>query len=127
MSFSGNKAVVGSAVYTNQIGLCSWTGRLVGNRPYFNRSLAFKWDSIRYRYKMRKLCPTCVEDRLYTRHIISELCFVYIIILYKTRGGCSCVHIAHVPHMKLHVVARPTSTKCFNLGMLSLAGMIEHY
>ena len=50
MLFSGNRAVVGAAVYTNQIGLCSWTGALGGGDAYFNRSLAFRWKFVTYRY-----------------------------------------------------------------------------
>ena len=49
LSFSHNKAVVGAAVYTNQIGLCSWTGALGGNKPYFNKSSAYRWPFINYR------------------------------------------------------------------------------
>ena len=50
MAFSGNKALVGAAVYSNHIGLCSWTGVLGGNKEYFNDSLAFKWKFFKYRY-----------------------------------------------------------------------------
>ena len=52
MTFSSNKAVVGAAVYTNQIRLCSWTGALGGNESYFDVSSAFRWQFINYRYEI---------------------------------------------------------------------------
>ena len=55
MFFSGNRARLGSAVYTNQIGLCSWTGVEGGQRPFFNRSQAFRWKSITYRYSKNRI------------------------------------------------------------------------
>ena len=50
--FSGNKALVGSGVYTNNIDSCSWTGKLTGagDNFHFNPQLAFRWKFFNYRY-----------------------------------------------------------------------------
>ena len=48
INFTGNKAVIGSAIYTRNVALCSWSGYAP---PYFyyNTSV-LRWSSISFRY-----------------------------------------------------------------------------
>lgn len=47
VEFTNNEAVVASAVYSNNLDLCSWSSL---NEPFFNRSLAYRWKFVNYRY-----------------------------------------------------------------------------
>ena len=42
MNFQGNKAVVGSSVYANNIDLCSWIGSTT-----FDANQAFRWEFVK--------------------------------------------------------------------------------
>ena len=46
ITFTNNRAVVGSAVFMNHIDLCSWTQK---RYPYFNTSAVFNWDFVHYK------------------------------------------------------------------------------
>ena len=61
--FSGNNAIVGSAVYTNLMDLCSWSSY---QPPYFdNTSSVFRWPFISYEYV----------------HVFIELSIKYVCVL----------------------------------------------
>lgn len=48
MTFEGNNAIVGSAIYANLLGLCSWSSYYP---PHFhNTSSVFRWPFISYEY-----------------------------------------------------------------------------
>ena len=49
--FAGNRAIIGSAIYANNLDLCSWYSI---ESPYFytNRSEILRWPFISYRYKL---------------------------------------------------------------------------
>ena len=48
LTFAGNRAIIGSAIYTNNLDLCSWYSI---NSPYFytNRSEILRWPFVSYR------------------------------------------------------------------------------
>ena len=48
MVFMGNNAVVGSAIYVNELDFCAWSSYYP---PYFhNTSNVFQWPFISYKY-----------------------------------------------------------------------------
>ena len=48
MNFTGNQALAGSAIYTNELTLCSWANY---SPPYFSDThQVLRWPSIIYRY-----------------------------------------------------------------------------
>ena len=49
VKFAGNRAIIGSAVYANNLDLCSWYSY---GTPYFytNRSNVLRWPFVSYGY-----------------------------------------------------------------------------
>ena len=48
MNFTGNRAVIGSAIYTSNIALCSWSGYAP---PYFDyNERVLRWPFVSYGY-----------------------------------------------------------------------------
>ena len=47
MNFTGNRAVIGSAIYSSSLPLCSWYSYYP---PYFNASNSLRWPFMFYRY-----------------------------------------------------------------------------
>jgi len=47
MNFSGNRAVIGSTIYSSNLALCSWYSYYP---PYFNISGGLRWPFISYGY-----------------------------------------------------------------------------
>lgn len=53
MTFNGNRAIIGSSVYTNNLNLCSWTGQ---PNNTFDLSKAYRWDFITFGYEETVNC-----------------------------------------------------------------------
>ena len=76
ITFSGNTAITGPAIYANQLDLCSW---YTNRPPYFNdTSQVLRWPIISYKY-----VSACLTIVLVGIHQHKEWCSNFIVIHLK--------------------------------------------
>ena len=66
VEFTRNKAVVASAVYSNNLDLCSWSSLY---EPFFDRLLPYRWKFVNYRYN--DLLIVFVNDKCYFSQVVT--------------------------------------------------------
>ena len=82
MTFIGNNALVGSAIYTNKLDLCSWASYYP---PFFNSTRdIFRWPFISYKYVSylpnNSTSMVCVTSKLNVTGFLKGHLFYHIII-----------------------------------------------
>ena len=79
MNFDENRATVGSAVYTNKLDFCSWTGQ---TNNTFDVHSAYRWNFITFGYAMlfvNIIIISCnVGEGIVTKLILAMNLLIYL-------------------------------------------------